>query len=416
MSALAILASCPTTMTAGQQNVVTVTMRNNGNTTWTAAQGYRLGAINPYDNFNWGMNRVMLGASDSIAPGQDKVFTWVVTAPATAGIYNFQWRMVRESVAWFGDLSSNVAVLVNGPAPTSTRTSIPPSPTPTRVATATRTVPTPTRPPATATRTAPPATSTAARTATRTDPPVVIDGVFVSQTVPTTMTAGQPVSVSVTMRNTGTTTWSAGNLYRLGAINPYDNFTWGMNRVLFPANEFIAPGQQKTFTWSVTAPPAGTYNFQWRMVQEGLFWFGATTPNVVVTVTEAPPAPSDAVFVAQMFPTTVPLGQSFTASVTMRNTGGTTWTAAQLFRLGSYNPQDTPAWGANRVSLRARATASPRDSRRRSHGRRRRRRQRASTTSSGTWCRTASPGSDRARPTSSSRSRSRNQSLRPLWP
>jgi hypothetical protein len=180
---------------------------------------------------------------------------------------------------------------------------------------------------------------------------VVIDGVFVSQTVPTTMTAGQPVSVSVTLRNTGTTTWSAGNLYRLGAINPYDNFTWGMNRVMFAANEFIGPGQQKTFTWNVTAPPAGTYNFQWRMLQEGLFWFGQTTTNVVVTVNEAPPAPSDAVFVAQMFPTTVPLGQSFTASVTMRNTGGTTWTAAQQFRLGSVNPQDTPAWGANRVNL-----------------------------------------------------------------
>ena len=316
----------PTTMTAGQPVSVSVTMRNNGNTTWTAAQGYRLGAINPYDNFNWGMNRVLLGASDSIAPGQDKVFTWTVTAPAAPGTYNFQWRMVREGVAWFGDLSSNLSVVVNGQVPTATRTSIPPSSTPTPVATATR-------------------------TATRTNTPVVIDGVFVSQTVPTTMTAGQPVSVSVTMRNTGTTTWSTGNLYRLGAINPYDNFTWGMNRVLFPANEFIGPGQEKTFTWNVTAPPAGTYNFQWRMVQEGVLWFGATTPNVVVTVNEAPPAPSDAAFVAQMFPTTVPLGQSFTASVTMRNTGGTTWTAAQQFRLGSIHPQDTLAWGANRVNL-----------------------------------------------------------------
>jgi hypothetical protein len=68
-----------------------------------------------------------------------------------------------------------------------------------------------------------------------------------------------------------------------------------MARVDLGSGDSIAPGQQKTFSWTVTAPStAGTYNFQWRMVQEFVQWFGAATPNVAVTVTSGgnPPPPS----------------------------------------------------------------------------------------------------------------------------
>jgi parallel beta-helix repeat protein len=111
---------------------------------------------------------------------------------------------------------------------------------------------------------------------------------FVSQNLPTSMTVGQSSMVSVSMKNTGTTTWSAASLYRLGSQNPYDNMTWGTNRVLLAAGESVTPGQTKTFSFTVTAPSsAGTYNFQWRMVQDGVEWFGPTSSNVVVTVGSA---------------------------------------------------------------------------------------------------------------------------------
>lgn len=116
---------------------------------------------------------------------------------------------------------------------------------------------------------------------------------FVSQSVPTSMTAGSSTSVSVTMRNSGTSTWTPSAAHRLGAQNPQDNTTWGMARVDLSAGDAIAPGQSKTFSWTVTAPSSpGTYNFQWRMVQELVEWFGPTTPNVAVTVTGGtqPPA------------------------------------------------------------------------------------------------------------------------------
>jgi hypothetical protein len=35
-----------------------------------------------------------------------------VTAPATPGSYNFQWRMLNLGVQWFGEQSTNVVVTV----------------------------------------------------------------------------------------------------------------------------------------------------------------------------------------------------------------------------------------------------------------------------------------------------------------
>jgi thermolysin len=113
---------------------------------------------------------------------------------------------------------------------------------------------------------------------------------FVSQSVPTSMTPGQSYSVSVTMRNSGTTPWTS-DVYRLGSQNPQDNTVWGFNRVYLPTGTTVAPGYDYTFYFNVTAPAtAGSYNFQWRMVQEGVGGFGDLTPNVLVNVT-APPSP-----------------------------------------------------------------------------------------------------------------------------
>jgi hypothetical protein len=105
--------SVPAAMNAGQAYPVSVTMLNSGTSTWTAAAGYRLGSQNPQDNVTWGMERVLLASGDAIAPGQSKTFTFNATAPATAKIHNFQWRMVREGVMWFGALSTNVGVTVS---------------------------------------------------------------------------------------------------------------------------------------------------------------------------------------------------------------------------------------------------------------------------------------------------------------
>ncbi|HEX8354903.1 MAG TPA: NBR1-Ig-like domain-containing protein, partial [Pyrinomonadaceae bacterium] len=105
----------------------------------------------------------------------------------------------------------------------------------------------------------------------------------VSQSVPTFMEAGASYLVSVTLQNNGDNTWTDADLYRLGAQNPQDNWTWGINRAALPRS--VAPGEQVTIEFYVTAPSyPGYYNFQWRMVQDGVEWFGDHTPNVVVEV------------------------------------------------------------------------------------------------------------------------------------
>ncbi len=62
------------------------------------------------------------------------------------------------------------------------------------------------------------------------------DAAFVSQSVPTSMVAGRIHNVSITMRNTGTTAWSAAGKHLLGAQNPGDSSIWRYQRVAVPAS------------------------------------------------------------------------------------------------------------------------------------------------------------------------------------
>lgn len=114
---------------------------------------------------------------------------------------------------------------------------------------------------------------------------VAPDAIFVSQTVPSSMTAGEAYEVSVTVWNIGGSVWTPSQGYRLRSQNSQDNVIWSMNRVDLADTEAIEPGQAKTFTWKVLAPPAaGTYHFQWGMIQEGYGAFGGLSANVDVTV------------------------------------------------------------------------------------------------------------------------------------
>ena len=116
-------------------------------------------------------------------------------------------------------------------------------------------------------------------------------------------------------------------------------------------SSFSNVGVRVEIASTVTAPATpGTYNFEWRMVQDGVMWFGVETPNVVVTVSSGP---ANATFVSQTVPTTMAPGQMVNVSVTMRNTGGTAWTPGTFYRLGAVNPYDNGNWGMTRVGLAA---------------------------------------------------------------
>ena len=112
---------------------------------------------------------------------------------------------------------------------------------------------------------------------------------FVTQTVPTGIEAGKTFTASITMKNTGTSAWTASSNFKLGSQSPQDNIIWGTSRILLGASEKILPGKTKRFAYTFTAPVApGTYAFQWRMLREGVQWFGAYSPVVNITVKPKP--------------------------------------------------------------------------------------------------------------------------------
>lgn len=171
---------------------------------------------------------------------------------------------------------------------------------------------------------------------------------FLWHSFPQTMSAGQTYTAWVAFKNTGGTTWQPFQGYKLGSY-PFDNWTWGRNRV--DLDTTVSPGQEKTFVFTVTAPQTpGTYSFQWHMVQEGVQWFGGPSAGDYVSVGGGTDNWSS--FISQSVPWVMTTGQTLPVSLTFKNWGGTTWTSNANYRLGSQNPQDNVLWaGANRIPL-----------------------------------------------------------------
>jgi len=220
----------PTSMAGGVPVNVKVRMRNTGMTDWRNVDGVYLVSQNPYANDTWGRVTAKMTETEVKGSGEYKEFVFRVTPPLEQGVYNFRWQM-RWGLGKlnFGDLTPNVAVTVTQGN----------------------------------------------------------DAEFVSQTVPTTMKAGQRYDVSITMRNTGGPTWTRADTYILVPQNPYGNTTWGAGSARLSSLDSIATGQTKTFAFSVVAPTTpGTYNFQRQMRRSNIkLNFGELTPNVVVNVT-----------------------------------------------------------------------------------------------------------------------------------
>jgi phosphatidylserine/phosphatidylglycerophosphate/cardiolipin synthase-like enzyme len=174
---------------------------------------------------------------------------------------------------------------------------------------------------------------------------------FVSQAgIPSTMQPGQRATVSITMKNTGTTTWTRDAGYKLGSQNPENNTVWGINRVEL-GQERVVTGQTIVLNITLTAPSTpGVYNFQWQMLRENVEWFGDATPNVEITVGGSALV-NDARFITQSVPTVILPGQTATASIILDNTGTSTWDPAANFFLGSQNPENNWTWGLARVAL-----------------------------------------------------------------
>ena len=284
-----ISSTIPDTMQAGKSYNVSVTVKNTGSNTWTSSSNYRLGALG-WDIPFMDTNRVHI--SSSVGYGNTITLNYTLTAPLKNGSFNTYWRMVQDGVTWFGD-SYVKTINVTGA------------------------------------------------------PPDPYGAQFISSTIPDTMQAGKSYNVSVTVKNTGSNTWTSSSNYRLGALG-WDIPFMDTNRVHISSS--VGYGNTITLNYTLTAPlKNGSFNTYWRMVQDGVTWFGDSYVKTI-NVTGAPPDPYGAQFISSTIPDTMQAGKSYNVSVTVKNTGSNTWTSSSNYRLGALG-WDIPFMDTNRVHI-----------------------------------------------------------------
>ncbi len=111
-AATLVSATLPAALSCGEQAEAVVVMRNDGDAAWSA--DYRLGAVDDGDPLG-GPGRVRL--DQDVAPGAEHAFTFTLTAPAVAGTFTTDWRMVHELVRWFGPVAQADVVVTCPPDP-----------------------------------------------------------------------------------------------------------------------------------------------------------------------------------------------------------------------------------------------------------------------------------------------------------
>lgn len=108
------------------------------------------------------------------------------------------------------------------------------------------------------------------------------DAVVGSTDLPGTLPCGGAYAGKVTMRNTGTATWSKAGGYKLGAVGDSDPLKGGDPRIWLADGVTVPPGGAYTFDLPLEAPGApGTFTTDWQMVREGVSWFGAVAKKDV---------------------------------------------------------------------------------------------------------------------------------------
>lgn len=248
LDAALVGSNVPVYMTAGSKKIVTVNFKNVGTETWTAANNYRLSTTSTnqlvFSDFRYGGysntatdQRVYLESSAQITPESTASFTFGINAPATPGTYTVSVDLVRENVAWANKTVSWTINVVDE-----------------------------------------------------------YDSLQTNHNIPATMAAGSKASIQLEMVNKGYNSWSKDENYRLSTTNNNQfsfvdfNPPWTDGYSLSPTNQRvymdektrITQGLKYQFSFTIQAPSTpGTYTFEYRMVQDGVKFFGPTYTHTI---------------------------------------------------------------------------------------------------------------------------------------
>jgi len=167
------------------------------------------------------------------------------------------------------------------------------------------------------------------------------DASVVSVSFPNEMYAGHAYTLYIRLKNTGTTIWTPG-YYKLvlaysdKRMPPFQPWDVTIVNVRSNANS----GSDVTFSFSITAPKIpGSYNFEWRMESPGGYFGEATSPSMMNVLaggsdneqltTNETASGDNAAFLMQIMPNEMTPDKSYEVSVTMQNTGKSTWSKGQ---------------------------------------------------------------------------------------
>lgn len=164
-------------------------------------------------------------------------------------------------------------------------------------------------------------------------------------TVPSQLPPGATAQVSITVANTGTTTWPAQSAFRLATAPSNTNgvefvaYQCGgyMNNVLdgrLYTCATVAPGQAHTYVFTIRMPAGatGARALALQMVQEGVAFFGAARSWSIASGAAAlPDVVVDSVTVSPASPVA---GQSVTFSAVVRNAGSAATPAGVVIGVG----------------------------------------------------------------------------------
>lgn len=107
----------------------------------------------------------------------------------------------------------------------------------------------------------------------------------ISHSIPSRMVAGQTYNVTVKMKNTDDVVWSKSKGFNLGAVGWGDAPKFGTDRAYLADDQPVGFGKTAEFNFSLAAPSySGRFNVQFRMVQEGVNWFGSVCMREVEVV------------------------------------------------------------------------------------------------------------------------------------
>ncbi len=248
-------------LTTSSTAYVVLQMKNIGTTTWHKQNGTMqtmIGTSNGNDrtslfcanNWNFPCKRPALMSQDSVAPGQIATFEFQINAPGATGVYNETFSVVVNGV---GYLNGAATVPLNIEAPTN-----------------------------------------------RAQP--VWQGVFTDSSKTTllgwgaTLNRNQGAHAVIIMRNTGNTTWTrlnGGNDVMIGTVlgqdrlSPFCSSGWlyPCNRPVRMTESSVAPGQNATFEFPLTAPSAaGSYSESFGLVVNGKGYFPSGFAAIPLTV------------------------------------------------------------------------------------------------------------------------------------